>query len=244
MDIKGKTAIVTGASAGIGRAIADALAAEGVNLTITARRADILEETAESARSRGVRVLALPGDVTDRGHVSKVVATTLAEFGAIDFLVNNAAIHTLDRALTNLGADNWDRVVAVNLTAPYDFAREVVPAMREAGGGLIVNIVSTAAFIRDRTQSGVAYGATKAGLAAFTQSIRSEEWRNGIRATAIFPGETDTEMIGLRPDGTTQERRDEILKPADIAAAVVFAARMPPRANVSEIVVESTVERT
>ncbi len=244
MDLKGKTAIVTGASAGIGRAIVAALAAEGLNLAITARRADLLEETAEAARSHGVRVLALPGDATDRGHVASVVAATLAEFSAIDLLVNNAAIHTLKRALTNIGADNWDRVVAINLTAPFDFARDVVPSMREAGGGLIINIASTAAIIRDRTYSGVAYGATKAGLAAFTQSIRSEEWTHGIRATAIFPGETDTHMIGLRPDGTSDERRAQIMKPEDIAAAVVFAARMPPRANVSEIVVESTIERT
>ena len=168
MDLNGKTAIVTGASAGIGRAIVAALAAQGVNQTITARNVDRLEEVAEAARSRGVRVLSLPGDATDRRHVESVVAATLAEFGAVDLLVNNAAIHTLERALTNIGVDNWDRVVATNLTAPFDFAREVVPAMRAADGGLIINIASTAAFIRDRTFSGVAYGATKAGLAAFT----------------------------------------------------------------------------
>ena len=244
MDLNGKTAIVTGASAGIGRAIVAALAAQGVNQTITARNVDRLEEVAEAARSRGVRVLSLPGDATDRRHVESVVAATLAEFGAVDLLVNNAAIHTLERALTNIGVDNWDRVVATNLTAPFDFAREVVPAMRAADGGLIINIASTAAFIRDRTFSGVAYGATKAGLAAFTQSIRSEEWSHGIRATTIFPGETDTAMIGLRPDGTSDERRSQIMKPEDIAAAVVFAATMPARANVSEIVVESTIQRT
>jgi NADP-dependent 3-hydroxy acid dehydrogenase YdfG len=219
------------------------LAAVGVNLAITARRASALEQTAQLARSHGVRVLALAGDITDRNHVHTLVNSTIDEFHSIDLLINNAALHTQKRALTTLGADKWDQVVAVNLTAPFDVAREVIPFMRQVGEGLVINIVSTAAFIRDRSQSGVAYGATKAGLAAFTQSIRSEEWEHGIRATAIFPGEIDTAMIGLRPDGTTPKRRCEILKPEDIATAVVFVAQMPARANVSEIVIEPTIER-
>ena len=244
MGLKGNTAIVTGASAGIGRAITLALAAEGVDVAITARTPEDLEQTAAAAREQGVRVLAIPGDVTDRDHVRDFVAAALVEFGAINILVNNAAVHTRKRRLADIGVERWDKLVSVNLTAPFDFAREVLPSMRAAGGGHIINIASTAAFIRDRSQSGVAYGATKAGVAAVTQSIRSEEWANGVRATAIFPGETDTAMIGLRPDGTSEERRAEIMKPEDIAAAVVFAAGMPARVNVSEIIVESTVERT
>ncbi len=234
MDLKGSTAIVTGASAGIGRAIAVALAEQGVDIAITARTAETLEETAAAAREHGVRVLATPGDV----------AAALAEFGKIDILVNNAALHTRKRSLAEIGTERWDRVVAVNFTAPFDFAREVVPAMRTAGGGIVINVCSDAATIPDRTKSGAAYGASKAALAAFTQSIRCEEWPHGIRATAIFPGETDTAMIGLRPDGTSDERRAVLQKPEDIAAAVVFAAGMPARANVSEIVVQSTVQRT
>jgi NAD(P)-dependent dehydrogenase (short-subunit alcohol dehydrogenase family) len=244
MDLKGSTAIITGASAGIGRATAIALAEEGVDIAITARTAEALEETAAAAREHGVRVLAVPGDVTDRDHVHDFVAGALAEFGKIDILVNNAALHTRKRSLVEIGTERWDRVVAVNFTAPFDFARQVVPAMRAAGGGVVINICSDAATIPDRTYTGAAYGPSKAALAAFTQSIRCEEWHHGIRATAIFPGETDTAMIGLRPDGTSDERRAVMQKPEDIAAAVVFAAGMPARANVSEIVVQSTVQRT
>ncbi|MBQ36767.1 MAG: short-chain dehydrogenase [Gemmatimonadaceae bacterium] len=244
MDLRGRTAIITGASAGIGRATAIALATEGVDIAITARTTEALEATAAAALEHGVRVLAVPGDVTDRDHVRDFVASALEEFGKIDILVNNAALHTRKRSLAEIGAERWDRVVAVNFTAPFDFAREVVPAMRKAGGGVVINVCSDAATIPDRTHSGVAYGASKAALAAFTQSIRCEEWTHGIRATAIFPGETDTDMIGLRPDGTSDERRAVLQKPEDIAAAVVFAAGMPARANVSEIVVQSTMQRT
>ena len=242
MELSGKTALITGASSGMGVAIAEALAAAGMNLAITARRADLLEMVAETARAHGVEVLAESVDVSDREAAFAFVEAALARFGKVDVLVNNAGTNSALRTTADISPDDWDHVIRVNLTGAFNFAHALIPAMREAGGGLIVNIGSTAA-LSPSGMAGSAYSASKAGMRALTVNINDEEWRNRIRATAIHPGETDTPILDLRAEVPSPDERARMVQPEDIAAAVLFVAQMPARAKVDELLVTPTHRR-
>lgn len=242
MDLSGQTALVTGASSGMGLAIAEALATAGMNLAITARRAELLDVVAGTARAHGVDVLAAPVDVSDREAAFAFAQTALDQFGKIDVLVNNAGTNSAPRTTAEIDPDDWDHVIRVNLTGAFNFAHALIPPMRQAGGGLIVNIASTAALIPSG-MAGSAYSASKAGMRALTININDEEWRNHIRATAIHPGETDTPILDLREEVPSSDERARMVQPEDIAAAVLFVAQMPPHSKINELVITPTHRR-
>ena len=244
IDINGKTAILTGASAGIGLGILHALAAEGVNLAITARRPGPLEEAAAAARAAGVRVLAVPGDVADLDHVRSFVAAAVAEFGAIDYLVNNAGINTDLRNLRDIPLETWQEVVEINLNSVYYIIRELLPHMRVNQHGHIINIISGAGYsLRPNATSGVAYIASKHGVTGLSHAINSEEWDNGIRCSAIYPGEVDTAMLDTDHQRLKPGEAEMVMQPEDIADAVVFAARTHPRALVADVYMQPSHHR-
>ena len=236
VSLRGRTAIVTGASTGIGRAVAVRLAEEGMNLALMARTREALDETVALARDRGSRVLAMAGDVGDRTGVAAFVKSAVEEFGSLDALVNNAGINTLRRGLADMSGEDWDRVIETNLTGAYNFAREVLPHMRRAGGGLIVNVASLAGK-RASTLAGAAYSASKFGMASLTESVNDEENEHGIRASSVFPGEVLTPILDHRPQPLSPERLERILRPEDIAEAVLFIVKLPSRATVTELVI-------
>ncbi len=242
IDLSGQTALVTGASSGMGVAITEELAAAGMNLAITARRAELLEAVAGAARARGVEVLAEPVDVSDRQAAFDVAQTALARFGTIDILVNNAGTNSARRTVADISPDDWDHVIRVNLTGAFNFAHALIPPMREAGGGLIINIVSMAA-LNPSGMAGSAYSASKAGMRALTTNINLEEWRHNVRATSIHPGETDTPILDLREEVPSPEERARMVQPEDIAAAVLFVAQMPARAKIDELLITPTHRR-
>lgn len=182
-SLRGKTAIVTGASAGLGARVAIELAREGMNIILAARTVDALESVAQEIRKLGSKAIAIPTDVTDDSQLERLVARTTAEFGKIDVLVNNAGVEAF-RPFHELSTDDIRRTVDVNLMATLILTKLVIPQMN--GKGHIVNMASTAG--KHGPAYGAAYGATKAALIAFTQSLRAEYKSVGLSASAICPG--------------------------------------------------------
>lgn len=240
--LDGKVAIVTGASTGMGRAIAVALAQQGADLAIVARNAGKLEETAALAREYGVEVSTYAADVSDHEQVKAIVRQVVERFGKVDILVNNAGTNTFHRNLADISVADWRRVIEVNLTGAFLFAREVLPHMRALGRGTIVSI-SSGAGLRPGAPAGVAYSASKHAIHSLTGSINLEERRHGIRACVIAPGETDTPNLDLRPLPPSTADRARMLRPEDIANAVLYAVSQPDGVAVELIVINPTAPR-
>lgn len=240
--LEGKTALVTGASTGMGRAIAVALAAEGARIGIVARSAEKLAETAAQARAAGGEVIILPGDVADPRSAKENVRQVIERFGSLDILVNNAGTNTLHRNLYDISVADWERVLATNLTGAFLYTREALPQMRRQGGGIVV-CISSGAGLRPGAPAGVAYSASKHGIHSLVGSINLEERRHGIRACVIAPGEVDTPNLDLRPVVPSPEERAQMLMPEDIANAVLYVVTQPPRVAVEMVVVMATVPR-
>lgn len=240
--LQGRVAIVTGASTGMGRAIAVTLAGEGAGLAIVARGEEKLARTAAEARERGAEVLSFAGDVAEPALAPKVIAAVMERFGRVDLLVNNAGTNTFHRNLADTSVEDWHKVLGINLTGAFLFTRAVLPHMRQAGSGIVVNI-SSGAGLRPSAPAGVAYSASKHGLQSLTGSINAEERRHGIRACVIAPGETDTPNLDLRPLPPSDEARAKMLTPQDIANAVLYAVTQPPNVAVEQIVINPTLMR-
>jgi NAD(P)-dependent dehydrogenase (short-subunit alcohol dehydrogenase family) len=189
VKLEGKTALVTGGGTGIGAAIAERFVAEGARVCITGRRHERLEQAAAHYPDS---VLACPGDVSAYEDVQRMVAATVAFGGGIDILVNNAASDVYGR-ITEIGPDDWQRVLDVNLTGPFLLMREVLPHMIEAGGGSIINIASIGGL---RCMPGSpAYGTSKAGLIHLTKAVALDYGPEGVRCNVVCPGATRTEMF-------------------------------------------------
>jgi NADP-dependent 3-hydroxy acid dehydrogenase YdfG len=243
MTLAGRVALVTGASSGIGAAAAAALAAAGATVAMVARRADRLNTLVGQIEGGGGRALALPGDVTDERVAQAVVTETLSRFGRLDILVNSAGI--IDAGgVENAVTEQYRRVLDINLMASLYTSRAVIGPMRAQGGGDIINISSIAG--RRAAALFNAYSASKFALTAMTEALRQEVARHGIRVCIIEPGATTTEVSAGVSDPTSRKfiaahvSKEGAMKPEDVAAAIVFVAALPPRANVSELLIRPT----
>ncbi len=206
--LDGKTAIVTGAGRGIGRAIAKELGATGANVVVNyANSADSAMEVAEEIRAYGPKALPIRADVTDYDQVREMISQTLEAFGQVDILVNNAGI-TRDKTLKNMTRDHWDEVVNVNLGSTFNCTKQVLPFMLERKSGKIVNISSFVALAGNIGQSN--YAATKAGIIGFTKSVALEVARQGITINAVCPGFTETDMLRGVPENIRQRILEKI----------------------------------
>lgn len=240
--LAGKVAIVTGASSGIGRATVYALVAEGARVAVVARSADTVEAIVADVASRGGTALACPTDVADSAAVGALVERVVAAWGRLDLLVANAGVNTKQRNLHDMSEEQWQYVVGVNLNGVFNCAKATLPQMRAQGEGTIITVASMAGR-HPGVMSGVAYGATKAGAVSLSHSINAEERVNGIRATAILPGEVETAILDFRPNPPSAADRQAMLQPDDVAAAVVFVATQPHRVTVDELWITPTVQR-
>lgn len=238
MRLSGKTALITGGATGIGLAIAKSFAGEGCRVAIAGRRQDKLDAAAASW-SGSPPLLAHTVDVTDRASVAELFAWANQELGKIDILVNSAGINTPQRLMSDIPPETWDEVLKINSTGPFNCIQAVLPQMRAAGGGLIININSISG-LRATMLGGVAYCASKFALTALGTCTSLEEGKNGIRVTAICPGEVDTPLLDARPKAITAEHRAKILTPQDIADAALMVACLPPNAHVTELVIKPT----
>jgi NAD(P)-dependent dehydrogenase (short-subunit alcohol dehydrogenase family) len=240
--LAGQVAVVTGAGTGIGRAAALAFAGAGARVALSGRRPGPLEEVAEAIRGAGGEALAVAGDVSDPGEVEALFEAVRARWGRVDVLLNNAGINTNRRNIHDISLEDWQQVVAINLSGSFYCARKALEVMRGQRSGTVINLVSGAGK-RAGVISGVAYSASKAAQASLTQSINAEERAFNIRACSIFPGEVDTPIIDLRPVVPSPAARAEMLLPEDVAAAILLVATLPQRAMIEEIVIRPTVQR-
>jgi NAD(P)-dependent dehydrogenase (short-subunit alcohol dehydrogenase family) len=238
MKLSGKTALVIGGATGIGLGSAIALAEEGCRVAIAGRREDKLREAAVSFRGTPP-LLYRAADVGDLKSVESLVAWATEELGPLDIMVNSAGVNVLRRTLAELSPEDWELMMRINASGAFYCLRAVLPQMRERGDGLIINISSIAGK-RSSLLGGIGYTAAKFAMTATGITAAREEAQYGIRITNIYPGEVDTPILEQRPKPVSAEHRARILKPEDVAAAVVMVACLPPRAHVPELVIKPT----
>ncbi len=227
MELDGRTALVTGSSRGIGRAIAIRLAEEGANLIVNYRsREKEAVEVVSRIKAMGRKALACRADVSDIEEVDAMVLEATRTLGPIDVLVNNATVHR-GRKVEKLPSEDWDLVIKSCLYGAFHCTRCVVPSMKERKWGRIINISSS---VGERGYPGdSAYGAAKAGLLGFTKSLAREMARDGIMVTAVIPGFVVTEMTSsLSPDNIELIKATipvgKLCEPEDVAEMVTFLA--------------------
>ncbi len=226
--LRDRVAIVTGASQGIGRAIAVELARVGAHVVVCSRRKEALEPVADLVRAEGRRALPVACDVGDARQVDDVVARTLDAFGRIDILVNNAG-YRIRSPLEDLPRSEWDAMVATNLTGVFLLSQAVGRVMIRQRAGKIINVTSVAG--RSGSRGMAAYAAAKAGAAVLTQSLGAEWAKHGITVNAVAPGPVETEgvlEVWKTPAMIAQAAREVPLqrlgRPEEIAWAVIFVA--------------------
>jgi 2-deoxy-D-gluconate 3-dehydrogenase len=191
-DLSGKTALITGASRGIGRAIAVAMAASGADLALVARSADGLAETVRLATEHGHKAISIQADVTQQEEVAEAVAAVIGHFGRVDILVNNAGGSNFVVPFTDLRLPGWDKIMKLNLTSAVYACHAVGTHMLERGSGSIVNVASVAGVASAPGLS--PYGAAKAGMISLTKSLAVEWAHGGVRVNALCPGWTATDL--------------------------------------------------
>lgn len=206
-DLQGKVAVITGAGRGIGRAAAVELAGAGCDVTLAARTMPELQEAATTVRAIGGNALVVQTDVSQETEIRRMIDQTIAEFGRIDILVNNAAM-TFRGDLLETTLEDWNRVVATNLTSYFLAAKFAVPHMIEAGGGVIVNVSSINAM--RGTGYGLVYTACKGAIDAMTYDMAVRLGPENIRVVSLQPGAIDTEISRKHSD--TFEHADEITR--------------------------------
>jgi NADP-dependent 3-hydroxy acid dehydrogenase YdfG len=233
VSLKGQTAVVVGASSGMGRATVSQLAAEGVRVMAAARREQKLTELQQELSAQGLTIEICPADITQRPQIEQLINTVAEQFGRIDILVYATGTNISDRSLEVLSPETWEMMLQTNLTGAFLCTKSVLPIMRKQKSGLIVYLSTGAVQMPD--VSGVAYQASKHGLSGLAHGTRVEEKGHGIRTTVIFPGLCDTEILTKRPTPTPKDVLDKALDPKDVAEAVLFVAKLDPRAVVPEM---------
>ncbi|HNX26854.1 MAG TPA: SDR family oxidoreductase [Phycisphaerae bacterium] len=216
INLDGKVAIVTGASRGIGRAIAGSLAAAGAQVVLAARSAELIEEVAVDIESAGGRATPFVTDIADEQSVEALFEMVADDFGRLDVLVNNAGVGIYG-PMDEFDLEDLDTILAVNVRGTFACCREALKIMKPQNNGYIINIASVCGEKGYANQS--AYSASKHAIMGLTKSLAAETLEFGIRVTAILPGGVDTEMVAQsRPDLD----RSILIKPQDIAYTVMF----------------------
>jgi len=224
------TALVTGATHGIGRATAFALGRAGFQVGVCARTAAKVDELVQALQGEGITAAGAAADVSDPSQVSLALKRIVGALGEVGVLVNNAGV-LIARPLEELTLADWDATMATNLRGLFVVTQAVLPAMRRRREGTVVNVASLAG--RNGFVGGTAYAASKHGVLGFSRSLMLEVRKEGIRVVTICPGSVDTGMLRDQPLLKSDPQR--ILQPEDVAAAILHAVQLPDRALVSEL---------
>jgi len=240
--LDGQVAIMTGGGTGIGRAAALMLAAEGARVVVAGRRKAPLDQVVGEIDRAGGHAVARPCDVEKPAAARGLAEWTVAQYGRTDILVNNAGHSSKARNIRWVGQEEWDSVLAVNLTGVYALTQAVLPNMIERGGGTIITVSSLAA-LRPGLIGGAPYGAAKAAVLNLMGHVHNVLRDKGIRATTILPAEVDTPILDnrpLRPDATA---RTTMMHAEDVARAILLCATLPPRTVIETMVMSPTILR-
>jgi len=236
-DLKGKTALVTGASRGIGYAIAARLAQNGVNIAVSSSSESTSMEAAKKLSGYGTEVLACPADLMDVKAPAELIKKVVEHFGKLDILINNAGI-VIPKPLAETSAEEWDKQMAINARAPFLLCREAIPYLKKSDHASIINISSVVGYKGYVNQA--AYTASKHALMGMTKVLAQEVYDDGIRVHVIAPGGVRTEMISLaRPDLAEVA----MPTPGDIADVVIFLLKYRGNAVIDEINIRRSSNR-
>lgn len=236
--LAGKIALVTGGGSGIGLAVARGFLDEGARVAITGRTEARLREAAQSLGASD-RLLCHAADLAEPEAVRALVKNVKQRLGPVDILVNNAGLNIKERTIRELTPERWQLLLGANLDSAFYCLHEVLPDMLKRKDGLIIN-VSSIAGKRAGPLGGAGYAAAKFGMSALGICLAAEEKDSGIRVSNIYPGEVDTPILEVRPQPVSDEHRQRILKPEDVAAAVLFVATLPPHVSIPELVIKPT----
>lgn len=241
-DLAGKVAWITGGGTGIGQGGAEALAGAGVHVVVSGRRQAPLDDAVARIEAAGGAATALAIDVSDADALKDAVGQIESAHGRLDILVNSAGINVRDRRYANMTADDWRRVVDINLSGVFHATQAALPMLRAAGDGLVVNISSWAGN-HINYLTGPAYTATKYGVGGMTEILNIEEFQEGVRGTVVYPAEVATPILDSRPVPVSAEEKAKMAQPEDLGAVVLFLAELPARVCINEITVSPTHNR-
>jgi len=240
---KKRVAWITGGGSGIGLAGAQELAREGWTVVISGRRKDVLDEAVASIAKSGGKVEAIALDVSSAADAEKVAKEIVAKHGRIDLLVNSAGVNVPKRSWDDITTEGWDKLVDINLSGVMYCMRAVLPTMRAQKDGVIINVASWAGRHVSK-MTGPAYTTTKHAVLALTHSFNMDEFKNGLRACCLSPGEVATPILKLRPVPPSAEDMAKMLQPEDLGRTIAFVASMPPHACINEILISPTHNRS
>jgi NADP-dependent 3-hydroxy acid dehydrogenase YdfG len=226
-----KTIILTGASKGIGKALAITLAPQGVNLVLVARSQRELEEVKSQVEKLGSSCLIFAGSVSDESLVNKVVSDTLTTFGKIDFMINNAGFGVFKRA-SDISSEEWDSIYDTNVKGTFLFSKAVLPSMKEAKSGHLINVASDVA--KRVFDGGSLYCSSKYAQDAFSMALRKEVREYGIKVSVIYSGLVDS-MFHTDPQG--DESHTDWLKVEDMANAISYVMSQPRHVVIDELMI-------
>ncbi len=242
MGLQNKVCIITGGGSGIGRASALMMAKAGAKVVPVGRTLSKVEEVAKEIESSGGTAMPIGLDVADLDGVKKMVKDVFDTYGRIDVLVNNAGHSSPHRMLLTTTPEDIQNVINSNLIGTIYCTQAVIPSMREAKEGTIINISSLAG-VSPGLLAGMAYGAAKAAVNNFTAFLNSEYRNTGIRASVVIPGEVDTPIMNKRPIVPSDEAKATMVTAEDIAEAILLIASLPQRASITELIIRPTYLR-
>jgi NADP-dependent 3-hydroxy acid dehydrogenase YdfG len=233
-----KVALITGGGSGIGLETARLFLGQGAKVAIAGRDENKLKQAAKELNGRD-RLGTFPCDVSQFDQVKGLVNQVTNHFSSIDILVNNAGLNIKERSFRDLTPELWHKVLRVNLDGAFYCIHAIVPGMIARRDGVVINISSISGK-RAHPLGGLAYVAAKHGMSGIGMCLGAEEKDSGVRFCNIYPGEVDTPILKDRPSPLSAEHLSQILKPEDVAAAVLFVATLPARASVPELIIKPT----
>ncbi len=230
MELRGKTAVVTGAGRGIGKDISLRLAEQGCNLAIVSRTEKQLKKVKEEIERINSKAIIFPLDISENGSISRIIEETQVHFNSIDILINNAAV-LYPSDFVDITEEQWDKTMDINLRSTFPLSQKILKIMISRESGYIINISSTAAL---EVPPGIAaYGISKLAMVGLTQAMYEAGKDFGVKVSAVYPGMTDTEMLrGFSPPVDPEKW----MKPEDISDCVIFLLKQSSRMVIKDII--------